>query len=153
MAWTAPKEDWGATDAVPHTELNKIGENLRYLSENINLSGAYMKELALSTGANAAQAILVTIPDDHTLTLVHWRYYFEHVNLQLEVEAEIDGGASQHIETGTLSKEDVVKNQLMYTNTSGSPVDIKLTVSVYKNTAAQINEIGGWWVHLNIDDV
>lgn len=147
MAWTTPKEDWGATDAVPHTELNKVGANAAYLYDRIVMSGnPYLSTGVGSTTPAQIQKICVTVPDGYKLTLERWRFYLSHANGRLYTRADIIGGAMQHDETSTVNYEDAVQDIDFYTNSSGSDVDLVVIVGQVSTSGTIVNT-GGWSVN------
>lgn len=52
MAWTAPKVDWDAVDAVIDSDLNEMGNNLVWLKEYTDLTTAGVHGSATAATAN-----------------------------------------------------------------------------------------------------
>lgn len=157
MGWTAPKIDWGATDAVPHTSLNDIGNNLQYCHDLFEISSMCDKALVPTVGGFIAnQTVYVAVPDGYTLTLLRRRWYLVqygiggHDELLLTVKSQIVGGAVQETVTSTTNFGDDSPAVELYANTSGSTVGILVIVGVTNDYSATLVPSGGWSLGLAV---
>jgi len=146
--WTTPKDDWGATDAVPHTELNKIGENLQWLRDTMVITGSTCGRSMSPTSETTRDICMITVPDGYTLKLKHWRFCFPNNedDIRLQVEGDIHGGANQYDKTSAAEYDDSELDETVYT-ASGSSEDIVIKVTVHNiNNYLTRTVSGGWWL-------
>jgi len=146
--WTAPKVDWGATDAVPHTELNKNGENVQWLRNTMAITGSTVGRSMSPTSESTRDMCMITVPANTVLKLKHWRFFFDNeddIRLQVEVKYRASG-AVQYDKTSTAQYDDDELDETVI-NTTGTPQDMTIWVTVHNiNNFSTRTVSGGWWL-------
>lgn len=149
MGWNTPKTDWDATDGVPNTELNKMGENFVYLANSMYLSGnAY--RLTLGSGStDYPQTVSHTIDPGWKLVLVQRRFSFVDTDMRLRVQGGTWGPGVSTTSTSTLSHADELVGFDLEVNVGGAPIEGFVRVGTYNSGGSTNSKVrAGWWVHV-----
>jgi hypothetical protein len=156
MPWTTPKTDSAAGNAIPSTELNKIGDNLAFLESRMldfanfrnnhsMFSDAYQNASSANIAAGADLdifAIYMNVPAGGTLNLVRARGQNIGANLRLKIYVVLED-VSNHFVSTTNNFDTTVfpyagVEKALYANATGSVAFKQVRVSIHNPTAGTV---------------
>lgn len=141
MAWTNPKENWLAADAVANTDLNEIGGNLTYLKEDVWCS--YRMGSTPSLGAGVTYYYTqwgISVPDDYRISLRKISFSGFDSNLEVAATAADLGAALSSTAIYLLGPTDATATgyaepaQILGVNISGGAIHAVVSLG-FKNTS------------------
>lgn len=156
MAWSQPKTNWAASDALSTTDLNRIEENI--LSRQYVVAGCVGGESSFTTTASSKliQTVSVRVPDDYRMLIERANWNFEDGSVD-GVSVYASSSSIAGVEwSGASSGGDEAPSHTLFTNTSGASVLALVTVSVDKGageTYTALYPYDGWHFGLSVRPV
>ncbi|MCO4819805.1 MAG: hypothetical protein KC517_09285 [Bacteroidetes bacterium] len=152
MAWTTPKTDFAPSDVVDESDFNAINENILSLHNRFDVSGSIIDNETVGIGGSYIQRrIKFGLPDGTQLVLKNARYRFgdnwpSASGLRLRVLYSV-GAGDVLAWTSASSSGDEEPDQVIYANSSGSPVEYWYTIQAYNSSGSSsydIQDTDGW---------
>ena len=166
MAWTAPKTDWAPTDGIADTDLNRIEGDVEYLGEHVDalentfeLSASHIGSSGISIGAGLDKGLILvkrTLADGKKLILKRASFFLSAVT---QFRAHIDANTSFSFLSGYTSaadEGDVEPDTTLYSNSTGSPISIYVSILVTNTDGGSAHTLGsgsGIYARFEIQDV
>ena len=133
MAWQTPKVDWSSDDVVANTDMNRWEENHLANRRRFEVSNNFQTGAGIGAGNFQNNQIqYFTLQDDMKLIVKNCRYRFQNSGLRIRVYYDIGGGPVYPF-TSASHEGDEEPDQLVLSNTTGSPVSGDIGIQVYNS--------------------